>query len=108
MAPALALAIVLWVRAGIWLPLYGLHKLETRLYDYFKSSLFSPIVAGLISIMALWLLSNTIKEQNIHWIITIVIYTMVVLVSFVAVSLRKETTDLLFMVRNRFNKTREL
>ena len=102
MAPAIALVVVLWGYMGLWLPLYGLHKLGIRPYEYLKDSLSQPLAASLVSITTLWVLSRFLLRGNVHWIVMLTLSTIIVISSFTAISLRKETADLILAARKRF------
>jgi len=107
LAPAIALVVVLWAKTGIWLPFYGLHKLGIRPYEYLKDSLYQPLAASLVSIIALWVLSSVLLRGNVHWILMLTLSIVVVMASFTAISLRKETADLIVVVRKRFEGKKE-
>jgi O-antigen/teichoic acid export membrane protein len=107
MAPAIALVVVLWAKTGIWLPLYGLHKLGIRPYEYLKDSLYQPLAASVVSVIALWVLSSVLLRGNVHWILMLTLSIVVVMASFTAISLPKETADLIVVVRKRFEGKKE-
>ncbi|MFB0554136.1 MAG: hypothetical protein ACETWQ_12590 [Phycisphaerae bacterium] len=107
MAPAIALVVVLWAKTGIWLPFYGLRKLGIRPYEYLKDSLYQPLAASLVSITALWVLSSHLLRGNVHWILMLTLSIVVVMASFTAISLPKETADLIVVVRKRFEGKKE-
>jgi len=107
MAPAIALVVVLWAYMGLWLPFYGLHKLGIRPYEYLKDSLSQPLAASVVSITALWVLSRVLLRGNVHWIVALTLSTVVVMVSFTAISLRKETADLILAVRRKLTGEKE-
>ncbi len=107
MAPAIALVVVLWAKTGIWLPFYGLHKLGIRPYEYLKDSLYQPLAASVVSITALWVLSSVLLRGNVHWILMLTLSIVVVMASFTAISLPKETADLIVVVRKRFEGKKE-
>jgi O-antigen/teichoic acid export membrane protein len=107
MAPSIALVVVLWGYTGLWLPLHGLRKLGIHPYEYFKDSLSEPLAASLVSIAALWLLSSILLGENVHWALMLTLSIVVVMVSFTAISLRKETADLIVAVRNKYDSKKE-
>jgi O-antigen/teichoic acid export membrane protein len=107
MAASIALVIVLWVYMGIWLPLYGLRKLEMHLYEYLKDSLSQPLAASLVSITSLWILSSILLRENIHWALMLTLSIVIIIVSFTAISLRKETADLIVAVRKKYESKKE-
>ncbi|HUU17557.1 MAG TPA: hypothetical protein VMW72_10435 [Sedimentisphaerales bacterium] len=107
MAPAIALVVVLWAKTGIWLPFYGLRKLGIRPYEYLKDSLYQPLAASVVSITALWVLSSVLLRGNVHWILMLTLSIVVVMASFTAISLPKETADLIVVVRKRFEGKKE-
>jgi FlaA1/EpsC-like NDP-sugar epimerase len=107
MAPAIALVVVLWAKTGIWLPLYGLHKLGIRPYEYLKDSLYQPLAASVVSITALWVLSSVLLRGNVHWMVMLTLSIVVVMASFTAISLPKEMADLIVVVRKRFEGKKE-
>jgi len=107
MAPAIALVVVLWVYMGFWLPSYGLSKLGIRPYEYLKSSVYQPLIASVVAIAALWALGSILPKENTNWMVMLIISTAVVSASFTAISLRKETADLVVAVRRRFGAVRE-
>ncbi len=107
MAPTIALVVVLWGYMGLWLPFYGLHKLGIHPYEYLKDSLYQPLAASVVSIIALWVLSSILLRGNVHWLVMLTFSTVVVMVSFTAISLRKETADLILAVRKRFEGKKE-
>ncbi len=107
MAPTIALVVVLWGYMGLWLPFYGLHKLGIHPYEYLKDSLYQPLAASVVSIIALWVLRSILLRGNVHWLAMLTFSTVVVMVSFTAISLRKETADLIVAVRKRFEGEKE-
>jgi hypothetical protein len=107
MAPTIALVVVLWGYMGLWLPLYGLRKLGIRPYEYLKDSLSQPLAASVVSIIALWVLNSILLRGNVHWMVALTFSTVVVMASFTAISLRKETADLIVAVRKRFEGEKE-
>jgi Na+-driven multidrug efflux pump len=107
MAPSIALVIVLWGYTGLWLPLHGLRKLGIHPYEYFKGSLSGPLAASLVSIAALWVLSSILPKETIGWPATLILAAGVVMASFTAISLRKETADLVAAVRNKYGSKKE-
>ncbi len=102
MAPSIALLIVLGAYMGVWLPLYGLRKLEIHPYEYFKDSLSQPLAASLVSIAALWTLRGIIPRGTTHWLVMLILAAFVVTASFTAISLRKETADLIVTIRKKY------
>jgi hypothetical protein len=107
MAPSIALVIVLGAYMGFWLPLHGLRKLEIHPYEYFKDSLSQPLAASLVSIAALWILRSIIPRGTIHWLVMLILAALVVTASFTAISLRKETADLIAAVRKKYKDKQE-
>jgi uncharacterized membrane protein YgcG len=107
MAPTIALVVVLWGYMGLWLPFYGLHKLGIHPYEYLKDSLYQPLAASVVSIIALWVLRSILLRGNVHWLAMLTFSTVVVMASFTAISLRKETADLILAVRKRFEGKKE-
>jgi len=107
MAPAIALVVVLWVKTGLWLPLYGLHKLGIRPYEYLKDSLYQPLAASAASIVVLWFLSSVLLKGTFHWLVMLIMATVVVTVTFTVISLRKEAADLFLAVRTRLTGAKE-
>jgi O-antigen/teichoic acid export membrane protein len=107
MAPTIALVVVLWGYMGLWLPFYGLHKLGIHPYEYLKDSLYQPLAASVVSIIALWVLRSILLRGNVHWLAMLTFSTVVVMASFTAISLRKETADLIVAVRKRFEGKKE-
>ena len=107
MAPAIAVVVALWAYMGLWLPLYGLYKLGIRPYEYLRESLLTPLTAALVSIAALWALGSILPKENIHWLVMLIVSAAVVAVSFTAISLRKETADLVVAARRRFESLRQ-
>lgn len=107
MAPAIALVAVLWAHIGLWLPFYGLRKLGIRPYEYLKDSVYQPLIASMVAIAALWALGSILPKESIHWLVMLMVSAAVVAVSFTAISLRKETADLVVAVRRRFGAHRE-
>jgi len=107
MAPTIALVVVLWGYMGLWLPFYGLHKLGIHPYEYLKDSLYQPLAASVVSIIALWVLRSILLRGNVHWLAMLTFSTVVVMASFTAISLRKETADLIVAVRKRFEGEKE-
>ena len=106
-APAIALVVALWGYMGLWLPFYGLHKLGIRPYEYLKDSLYQPLAASVVSIIALWVLNSVLLRGNVHWMVTLTLFTVVIMTSFTAISLRKETADLILAVRKSFEGKKE-
>jgi hypothetical protein len=107
MAPAIALVAVTWGYTGFWLPLHGLRKLRIHPYEYFKDSISQPLAASLISIAALLILNSILPGETISWPVMLVISAAIVIASFTAISLRKETADLIVAVRNKYGSKKE-
>lgn len=103
MAPALAMVVVLWVKTGFWLPLYGLYKLGIKPYEYFKDSLSQPLLASLVSIAVVLGLHSVMAKTNAHWFLVFMIISVVIMIIFMAISLRQETVELVAAVRRKFN-----
>jgi len=108
MAPSIALVAVTWGYTGLWLPLHGLRKLSISPNEYFKDSLSGPLVASLVSIAALLILNSILPRETISWPVMLVISAAIVMASFTAISLRKETADLIAAVRNKYQSKKEL
>jgi O-antigen/teichoic acid export membrane protein len=106
-APSIALAIALWAYMGLWLPFYGLRKLEINPYEYLKDSLSQPLAASLVSIAALWVLSSILPREAIPWPVMLILAAVIVMVSFTAISLRKETVELFIAVRKKYEGKKE-
>jgi O-antigen/teichoic acid export membrane protein len=107
MAPSIALAAVLWAYMGLWLPFYGLRKLEINPYEYLKESLSQPLAASLVSIASLWLLHSILPRGTIGWPVKLLLAAVVVTASFTAISLRKETAELIVAVRKKYESKKE-
>ena len=107
MAPALALVVALWGYLGIWLPFYGLYKSKIGPYEYFRSSLFGPLAATLVSIGALLVLNRFVPAENVHWVILFVVSGLIVLISFTLISLRSEAAEVLDAVKRRLSREGE-
>ena len=107
MAPAITLVIVLWVYMGFWLPWYGLRKLGIRPYEYLKDSVYQPLIASMVAIAALWALGSILPKEGIHWLMVLMVSTAVVAASFTAISLRKETADLVVAARRKLESRRQ-
>ena len=107
MAPSIALVVVLCVYMGLWLPLYGLRKLGINPYKYLKDSLSQPLAASLVSIAALWALKGILPRGTIGWPVILILAAVVVTASFTAISLRKETADLIVAVRKKYESKKE-
>ena len=107
MAPAIALVVVLWLKTGLWLPFYGLRKLGISPYDYLKDSLYQPLAASVVSIIVLLVLNSVLTKGSVHWLVMLVLAGVIVMASFTAISLRKETADLIVAVRKRFEGKQE-
>lgn len=107
MAPSIALVAALWGYMGIWLPLYGLRKLEIKPYEYIRESLSQPLAASLVSISILRILSIIIPKGTIHWSVMLILAAVVVTASFTAISLRKETAELIAAVRKKYDDKQE-
>jgi O-antigen/teichoic acid export membrane protein len=106
MAPAIVLVAILWSHIGLWLPFYGLRKLSIRPYEYFKDSVYQPLIASMVAIVALWALSSILPKESIHWLVMLLLSAAVVAASFTAISLRKEAADLVVAARRRFESRR--
>ena len=102
MAPAIALVVVMWAYMGLWLPFHGMHKLGLRPYEYLKDSLYQPLTASVVAIAALWVLSSILPTESIHWLVTLIVSTAVVMASFTAIALQREVSDLVGVVRKKF------
>ena len=107
MAPAIALVVVLWAKTGLWLPLYGLHKLEIRPFEYLKDSLYQPLAASIVSIAVILVLNSVLPKGTVHWLVMLVLATVVVMVTFTFISMRKEAVDLFLAVRTRLAGAKE-
>ena len=107
MAPAIALVIVLWAKTGLWLPFYGLHKLGIRPFEYLKDSLYQPLAASLVSIAVILVLNSVLLKGTFHWLVMLVLATVVVMVTFTFISMRKEAVDLFLAVRTRLAGAKE-
>jgi len=107
MAPAIALVVVLWAKTGIWLPFYGIHKLGIRPYEYLKDGLYQPLAASVFSIAIIWVLNSVMLRGTVHWLVMLVLATVIVMVTFTFISLRKEAIDLILAVRTRLAGTKE-
>lgn len=104
MVPAITLVVVLWARAGVWLPLYGLHKLRMRFYEYFREGLSGALVASIVSISALWMLKNILHAESIHWLANLLTTTAVIMASFITISLRREAVGMVVAIRRKFRE----
>jgi O-antigen/teichoic acid export membrane protein len=102
MAPSIALVVVLWVYMGLWLPFYGLRKLGMNPYEYLRESLSQPLAASIVSIAILWGLSRILPKGTIGWPVMLILAAVIVTVSFTAISLRKETAELIVAVRKKY------
>lgn len=107
MAPAIALVVVLWAYMGLWLPFYGLHKLGIRPYEYLKDSLSQPLAASIVSIAVILVLNSVLLKGTVHWLVMLVLATVVVMVTFTFISVRKEAVDLFLAVRTRLAGAKE-
>jgi len=107
MAPSIALVVALCAYMGLWLPIYGLRKLGIHPYEYLKDSLSGPLAASVVSIAALWVLSRIFLRENVHWVLMLTLSIVIVIASFTAISLRKETADLIVAVRKKYESKRE-
>jgi O-antigen/teichoic acid export membrane protein len=107
LAPSIALVVALWGYMGIWLPFYGLRKLEINPLEYLKESLSQPLAASVVSIVIIWVLSIILPKETVHWSIVLLLATVVVIVSFAAISLRKETAELIAVVRKKYQSKQE-
>jgi hypothetical protein len=107
LAPSIALTVALWAYMGLWLPIHGLRKLEMHTYEYLKDSLSGPLAASLVSIAAMWVVSSILLRENVHWVLMLTLSIVIVIASFTAISLRKETADLIVAVRNKYGSKKE-
>jgi hypothetical protein len=78
-----------------------------HLYDYLKDCLSGPLAASLVSIAALWGLNSILPRETISWPVMLIISAAVVMASFTAISLRKETADLIVTVRKKYECKKE-
>jgi O-antigen/teichoic acid export membrane protein len=99
MAPSIALLITMWIYRGIWLPLYGIKKLEIGFGEYFMDSISHPLIAGFVSIVVLWLLNSISVIHSIHWMIRGGIFTLIVVICFAAISLRREVAYSVVLIK---------
>ncbi len=106
--PAIALILVLWIELGLWLPLYGLGKLKICLREYLKDGLCQPLTATAVSIAAIWGLNYILPKENTAWLIRLTAFTAVIVVSFITISLRRETADLVAVVKRKIGGRKEL
>ena len=107
MAASIALAVALWGYMGLWLPFYGLRKLKISTYEYLKDSLSQPVAASIVSIVGLWVLSHVLPKGTIGWPFMLMLAAVIVTVSFTAISLRKETSELIVAVRKKYESKKE-
>jgi O-antigen/teichoic acid export membrane protein len=107
LAPSIALVVALWAYMGLWLPIHGLRKLGMHPYEYLKDSLSGPLAASLVSIAALWVLNGILPRGTIYWPAMLILAAVVVTASFTAISLRKETADLIAAVRKKYESKKE-
>jgi len=90
------------------LPFYGLRKLGIRPYEYLRESLLTPLTAALVSIAALWVFNrHVVPKDSVHWSVMLLVSTVIVMTSFVAISLRSEAADLVVAARRRFESRRQ-
>jgi O-antigen/teichoic acid export membrane protein len=107
MAPAIALVVVLWAKTGLWLPFYGLNKLGIHPYEYLKESLYQPLAASVASIAVILVLNSVLLKGTVHWLVMLVLATVVVMLTFTFISMRKEAVDLFLAVRTRLAGAKE-
>ena len=107
MAPAIALVVVLWAKTGLWLPFYGLNKLGIYPYEYLKESLYQPLAASVASIAVILVLNSVLLKGTVHWLVMLVLATVVVMLTFTFISMRKEAVDLFLAVRTRLAGAKE-
>ncbi|MBN2590099.1 MAG: oligosaccharide flippase family protein [Sedimentisphaerales bacterium] len=105
-APAVALICAMWIKTGLWLPIYGLKKLNMSLVEYFKESMLKPIVASCICIIALLVLNNLSIFENVHWLLMFGLSMIITLVCFSIVSMRSETIELYVNIKRKISSKR--
>jgi O-antigen/teichoic acid export membrane protein len=104
MAPAIALIVTLWLRAGIWLPAYGVYKLGINKWEYIKESIGLPLAAATSSTIILYLLGIAIPEGKIHWMFRFLLSCVILALIFGLIPLRKEFFSTIAFIKNRLAK----
>ena len=89
---------------GVWLPFYGLYKSGISPYEYFRGSLFGPLMAAFVSVGVIWVLNSIVPKGSIHSLIMFIVSGLIVLTSFTVISLRSEAKELLEMFRRHSRK----
>ena len=107
LAPSIALVVALSAYMGLWLPIHGLRKLGIHPYEYLKDGLSGPLAASLVSIASLWVVNSILPRENVHWVLMLTLSIVIVIASFTAISLRKETADLIAAVRIKYGSKKE-
>jgi O-antigen/teichoic acid export membrane protein len=105
-AAAVSLIAASWVYMGIWLPFYGLYKIQMSSIEYFRSSLLGPVSAAAISVAVLKLLNYIIPPNSVHWMIMFILSGIIVLACFAIISLRSETMEIYHLIRRKINPKR--
>jgi O-antigen/teichoic acid export membrane protein len=99
-AVAVSLLIVLWLYRGIWLPLYGIRQLNITAIEYFKDSMFKPLIALIISIIIVYILHNFLKSNNISFFIRSGVAGFLVSSIFALIVLPQEVKSVFNLVKN--------
>jgi hypothetical protein len=100
-APAIALICAMWIKTGLWLPLYGLKKINMSLVEYVKESLLNPLVGSCVCIIALYVFNHLSIFQNLHWLLMFVLSIIIILICFSAVSLHAETKEFFIILKRK-------
>lgn len=101
MAPALALVIVLWLRAGFWLPVYGLYKLKMKPLEYFKEGLAKSLIASLLSVVLIRAWAILMPEAREGWVTVLIIAPAIIVTCFAGIAVRNEVVEGISIVKEK-------
>jgi len=107
MAPSISLLVTMWIYRGIWLPLYGIKKLEIGLAEYFKDSMAKSMVASVVSFVVAFGLQYFLTEYKFHFLIQAFTITALVTAIFAVVAARQETGELFSRVIKTLQRGKE-
>lgn len=101
LAPGLALLIGMGIGSGIWLPLFGLKKLQISLWDYWRESLCRPTVATVLSLGFIWVLAPIVGRWGLHWMVSASTAAAVIALIFFFLCLRTETVGAIVALKRK-------
>ncbi|MGQ9663517.1 MAG: oligosaccharide flippase family protein [Kiritimatiellia bacterium] len=107
LAPGLALLIGMGIGSGVWLPLFGLKKLQIPVLDYCRESLYRPTVATALSLGFIWVLSLTVGRLGLPSMVCATGAAVFVSLIFSFLCLRNEVVEAMGALRRKLIEFRE-